>query len=81
MFLYIFFSVHVRVSRVAVVHTGQFDLSFIARLLWCGDHPFADALCLNDLSLPSLVQEYANSVLLSEATSAHTKKLFIYLFT
>ena len=35
----------------------------------CGDHPSADVLCLDDLSFPSLVQEYANSVLLSEATS------------
>ena len=61
------FNVHVRVSRVEEVHSGQFDASLIA--LDCGDHPLADVLCLNDLSLPSLVQEYSNSVLLSEATS------------
>ena len=59
-----------RVSRVEKVHTGHFDLSLMA-LECCGDHPFADVLCLNDLSLPSLVQEYTNSMLSSEATSAH----------
>ena len=68
MFLYIFSDVHVRVSRVGDVHNGQFDLGLIA-LDCCGDHPFGDVLCLNDLSFPPLVQEYTNSKLLSEATS------------
>ena len=57
------------------LHTDQFDLSLIA-LDCCGDHPFADVLCLYDLSPPSLVHEYANSVLLSEAISAH---IYIYV--
>ena len=58
--------VHARVSRVAEVHAGQFDLALIA-LGCCGDHPFADVLCLGDLSFPFLVQEYSDCVLLSEA--------------
>ena len=47
--------VHVRVSRVWEVHTGKIDFVVIARIF-----------CLNDLSFPSLVQEYANFVLLNE---------------
>ena len=35
------------------------------------------AYCLNDLSFPSLIQEHANSVLLSEATSAN---IYIYIY-
>ena len=59
--------VHVCVSRVGEVHTGQFVLALIAHEC-CRDHPFADVLCLNDLSCSSL---YSNSVHLSEATSAN----------
>ena len=59
-----------RVSRVGGVHTGQFYLALIG-IDCCGDHPFADVLCLRYLSFSSLVQEYSNSVLFSEATSAH----------
>ena len=37
--------VHVRVSLMEEVHTGQFDFAMIA--VDCrGDHPFADVLCL-----------------------------------
>ena len=68
MFLYIF-SVKIRVSRVGEVHIGQIDLSWTA-LDCCGDHPFVDVLCLTDLSLPSLVQEYSNSVLLTNIFSS-----------
>ena len=39
----------VRAPRVGEIHTGQFDLALVARDC-CDDHPFADVLCLNDLS-------------------------------
>ena len=32
-----------------------------------GDHSFADIICLCDLSFPSLMQEHANSMLVSES--------------
>ena len=60
------FDVRVRVSRVGEVRTGQFNLALVA-LDCCGDHPFADVLCLNDRSFPSLVQEHCGSVLLSQS--------------
>ena len=75
--------VRVCVSRVGEVHTGQFVLALIAHEC-CRDHPFADVLCLNDLSFSSL---YSNSVHLSEATSANfdghilmSRSLFVRVF-
>ena len=65
-----FLVVAVPVSRVAEVHAGQLDLAMIA--LDCrGDHPFADVICLNDLSFPHLVQVHTNSMFLSEYTCTH----------
>ena len=61
---------HVRVSRVGEVQIGQFDLAMVA-LDCCGDHPFAEVLSLNDLSFPSLVQEYTNSMFFSDHTCTH----------
>ena len=37
----LFLDVHVRVSGVIEIHTGQSDLALIG-LYCCGDHPFAD---------------------------------------
>ena len=61
--------VHVRVSRMGEVDTGQFDFVVIA-LISRGDHPFTGVLCLNP-SLPILVQEKTKSMFLSSSTCTH----------
>ena len=61
--------VHVRVSRMGEVDTGQFDFVVIA-LISRGDHPFTGVLCLNP-SLPTLVQEKTKSMFLSSSTCTH----------
>ena len=53
-------NVHVLVSRVGEVHTGQFDLSLIA-LVCFDDHPSADVLDLNELSLVCQLCDFERS--------------------
>ena len=51
------------------VNTGEFNPSLMA-FDRGGNHSFGDIFCFQYLSLPSLIQEYSDSVLV-EATSAH----------
>ena len=54
-------NVHVRVSRMWEIYTGHIDFVMIT-LDSCGNHPFADVFCLNDLSFAFVVLDYTNSL-------------------